>query len=124
MPPKVHAIRRRCLKMILSASKDQYPNEFSAALRAKDGVIIEILLMPGTQSGKTSALPGIHNLPIDFSVAGSVHSHPSGYPIPSEADLNFFHHLGTVHIIVARPYTERDWVAYDVNGNRITLDVV
>jgi proteasome lid subunit RPN8/RPN11 len=124
MPVKVIGIRRKCLRMIMGASRDQHPNEFSAALRAKDGVITEILLMPGTQSGRTSAIPGINNLPIDFSIAGSVHSHPSGYPIPSEADLNFFGHFGNVHIITASPFGDDDWAAYDVRGNRIELKVV
>ena len=121
---KVHSIRRKVLRMILAASKDQFPNEFSAALRAKDGVVTELLLMPGTMSGTRSAIPGIHNLAIDFSVAGSVHSHPSGYPIPSEADLNFFQKFGTIHIIVAKPYGENDWRAYDIRGNNVKLEVV
>jgi proteasome lid subunit RPN8/RPN11 len=110
--------------MILAASRDQFPNEFSAALRAKDGIITEILLMPGTLSGTTSAIPGINNLPIDFSVAGSVHSHPGGVPMPSEADLSFFGHFGNVHIITASPFGEKDWMAYDARGERIKLDVV
>ena len=124
MPVKVKGIRRKVLRMILAASRDQFPNEFSAALRAKDGIITEILLMPGTQSGRRSALPGIHNLPIDFSVAGSVHSHPSGYPIPSEADLHFFQQFGNVHIITASPFGENNWLAYDIRGNRINLEVI
>ena len=121
---RIHSIRRKILRMILAASGDQHPKEFSAALRAKDGVVTELLLMPGTTSGKTSAIPGIHNLAIDFSVAGSIHSHPSGYPIPSEADLNFFQKFGTVHIITASPFGENDWVAYDIRGNRVKLEVV
>jgi proteasome lid subunit RPN8/RPN11 len=121
---KVRAIRRKILRMILAASRDQYPREFSAALRAKDGVITELLLMPGTQSGRTSALPGIYNLPIDFSVAGSVHSHPSGNFCPSEADLVFFQKFGYVHIITGSPFGEANWAAYDIRGNRTVLAVV
>lgn len=121
---KIHSIKKKVLRMILAASRDQFPNEFSAALRAKDGVITELLLMPGTTSGKTSAIPGINNLAIDFSVAGSIHSHPSGYPIPSEADLNFFQKFGNLHIITASPFGENDWIAYDIRGKIVKLDVV
>ena len=86
----VHSIRRRTLKMILEASKSQYPEEFGAILRAKKGVIHELILLPGTVAGERSALFKLHMLPIDFTVVGTVHSHPSGAIFPSGADLDLF----------------------------------
>jgi proteasome lid subunit RPN8/RPN11 len=120
----VRAIRRKTLKMLLESSKSSYPNEFGALMRAEEGEITELMLLPGTISGNTSALFQLHMRPIDFSIIGSAHSHPTGNYTPSEADLDFFHRSGSVHIIVRFPYTMSDWAAYDVNGNRIKLEVV
>ena len=124
MPKKVVAIRRKTLRMILEASKDTYPKEFAAILRAEEGVITELLLLPGTISGDVHAVFQLHMLPIDFSVVGTVHSHPSGSYQPSDADRNLFSHFGRVHIITGMPYTEATWQAYDHNGVPRELRVV
>ena len=124
MPKKVVAIRRKTLRMILEASKDTYPKEFAAILRAEEGVITELLLLPGTISGDVHAVFQLHMLPIDFSVVGTVHSHPSGNYQPSDADRNLFSHFGRVHIIAGMPYTEATWRAYDHNGNPRELGVL
>jgi magnesium-transporting ATPase (P-type) len=42
--------------MIMEASKDSYPHEFGAFLRAKFGVIYEIVMLPGTISGGSSVV--------------------------------------------------------------------
>jgi len=123
-PRAVVAIRRKTLEMLLESSKSSYPNEFGALMRAEEGEITELILLPGTISGNTSALFQLHMRPIDFSIVGSAHSHPVGDYSPSEADLDFFRRSGNVHIIVRFPYTINDWAAYDVGGNRIELDVV
>jgi len=124
VPKKVVAIRRKTLRMILEASKDTYPKEFAAILRAEEGVITELLLLPGTISGDVHAVFQLHMLPIDFSVVGTVHSHPSGSYQPSDADRNLFSHFGRVHIITGMPYTEATWQAYDHNGTPRALQVV
>jgi len=124
VPKKVVAIRRKTLRMILEASKDTYPKEFAAILRAEEGVITELLLLPGTISGDVHAVFQLHMLPIDFSVVGTVHSHPSGNYQPSDADRNLFSHFGRVHIIAGMPYTEATWQAYDHNGVPRELRVV
>lgn len=110
--------------MILEASKTTFPKEFAAILRGEKGIITEIMLLPGTLSGGTSALFRLHMLPIDFTVVGTAHSHPSGNFHPSQADIQLFQRFGRVHIIVARPYDERSWAAYDFYGRPRELDVV
>ena len=124
MPKKVYGIRRKTLRMILEASKDTYPKEFAAILRAEEGVIEELLLLPGTVSGDVHAIFQLHMLPIDFSVVGTIHSHPSGSYNPSDADRQLFSHFGRVHIIVGHPYTERTWRAYDHDGKPRAMDIV
>src|SRR2546425_1002939 len=84
------AIRRKTLRMILGASKDAYPNEFGAILRAEKGVITELLLIPGTIGGDRHAIFRLYNKPTDFRVVGTVHSHPSGVFHPSGQDPHPF----------------------------------
>ena len=124
MAKRVYGIRRKTLRMILGASRDTYPKEFAAILRAEEGVVEEILLLPGTISGDVHAIFQLHMLPIDFSVVGTIHSHPSGSYRPSDADRGLFSHFGRLHIIVGHPYTEKTWQAYDHNGKPRPLDIV
>ena len=120
----IHSIRRRVLKMILEASKSIYPEEFGALLRAKKGVITELILLPGTVTGERSALFKLHMLPIDFTIVGIVHSHPSGACYPSGADLDLFRRFGWVHIIACSPYNMNSWRAFDAMGEQRELKVV
>ena len=124
MPPRVDAISRRALRMILEASRDTSPREFGAVLRAESGVITEILLVPGTVSGERHAIFQLHMLPADFSVVGTVHSHPSGDTRPSDEDLHLFSKFGGIHLIVGDPFDEGSWAAWTYSGDRISLRVV
>ena len=118
------AISRKALEMMMAAAKDTHPREFACVLRAEDGVITEILLVPGTLSGENNAILRLHMLPIDLSVVGSAHSHPTPNAIPSNADLALFSRFGPVHIILGYPYTMDSWRAFNRNGETIELHVV
>ncbi len=121
---KVFGIKRATLKMAMEVAKDTYPKEFAAMMRAMDGVITELLFLPGTIGADRSATIPLYMEPIDFSIVGSLHSHPSPYPIPSKADLAMFSRTGDVHIIVAYPYTMDSWKAYNRDGKEIELEVI
>ncbi|TLZ93257.1 MAG: hypothetical protein E6J95_07400 [Methanobacteriota archaeon] len=121
---RVEAISRKTLRMILEASRDMYPREFGAILRADQGTIDELLLVPGTISGKHHAIFQLHTLPADFSVVGTVHSHPSGVYEPSDEDLALFNKFGGIHLIVGYPYEEDTWAAWTNKGQRTTLRVI
>jgi proteasome lid subunit RPN8/RPN11 len=118
------AIRRQVLDTIIGAAREAMPHEFAATLRARDGVIYELVLVPGTLSGETSALMSFWNLPPDPEIVGSVHSHPSGNYNPSSADLELFGKHGTTHIIIGFPFTPGTWRGYDAAGNRRKLEIV
>ena len=124
MPKKVFGIRRKTLRMILEASKDTYPKEFAAILRAEEGVITELLLIPGTVSGNRHAIFRLYMMPTDFSVVGTVHSHPSGAFEPSDEDRALFNKFGGIHIIAGYPYSEDTWAAWTNKGQRTALKVV
>jgi len=120
-------IKQDCLDIILESAKSIYPKEFGGLLRVDSKLkhtIIEVILLPGTISGGSQAIFQLHMLPIDFSIIGTVHSHPSGIPRPSSADLTLFDKYGKIHIIVASPYNEYSWKSYDYLGNEIDIKIV
>jgi proteasome lid subunit RPN8/RPN11 len=121
---KVTGIDRAVLDTINRSARASYPKEFIAALRAEDGIITEILLIPGSLQGDDNATILFHMIPVDLSVVGTVHSHPGGIPKPSDADLDLFRRHGVVHIITASPFNEHSWRAYDGAGRRRELEVV
>ena len=120
----ITGIKRSTLKMALEIAKDNYPHEFAALMRARDGLIIELIFIPGTIGGERSATIPFQMKPVDFSIVGVLHSHPSPNFHPSRADLALFDRYGSVHIIVAYPYTMQSWMAWDRLGNPVKLEVV
>ena len=99
-------IKHSCLDLIIESAKSVYPNEFGALLRVDDeqkSIISEIILLPGTVQGETHIIFKLHMMPVDFNIVGTIHSHPSPFPIPSDADLELFRKHGRVHIIIANP---------------------
>lgn len=118
------AIRRETLDMVLEAARDSYPMEFGAILRAEEGVVTELLLVPGTIGGQSHAIFQLYNLPVDFTVVGTIHSHPSPDPRPSRQDIEFFQRIGYLHIIAAHPYDDASWRAWDRQGEPYPLTVV
>jgi len=121
------------LSFILRASEETHPNEYMGFLRADDAsrlglaqdgqVITDVLVIPGTVSGPTSATVKENMRPNNVQSVGSVHSHPNGVLRPSDADLGTFGQ-GDVHIIVGAPYGWTDWQAFDNAGDPVELDVL
>lgn len=121
---KVHSIRQDVLDLVKESARASHPNEFGATLRAEKGVVTEVILVPGTLGGDRHAILPLGYLPIDPSIVGTIHSHPGPYAIPSDADKQLFNAFGHTHIIIAEPYTDDTWIAYDQNAAEIELDVV
>jgi proteasome lid subunit RPN8/RPN11 len=120
---RIKGIARDTLNFILEASKSMAPDEFAGLLQEKDGVITEVLILPGTESSDTSAVLMLYMMPNIKSV-GSVHSHPGQNRTPSQADLQLFSRTGNCHIIVGRPYDRQSWTCYDREGNVRELQVL
>lgn len=120
----VRGLAKETLDFILAASKSTHPNEFAGLLRASGGIISEVLLVPGTTSDETSARMLLDMMPLDMSIVGSVHSHPVHDLRFSSEDLNMFGCKGYYNIIVAYPYTGKDWVCYDPGGKTVDLKVI
>jgi len=125
--PTSWMIKRECLNLIFECAKSSFPNEFGGLLRvdteSKD-TIIEVVILPGTVSGDSHAIFQMHMRPIDFSIVGTVHSHPSPSARPSDADLHLFGKYGKIHIIAASPFNEESWKAYDYSGKEVEVAIV
>ena len=121
---QISRIDGETLRFILDASRSTHPREFAGVLRAAGDVIKEILMLPGTLSSDKSAVLRLHMLPIDPSACGTVHSHPSSSASLSREDMALFAKFGRVHIVVAFPYDENSWKAYNHRGQGIKLEVV
>ena len=120
---EIRGIARETLEFILEVSKSTAPNEFAGLLRADDGIITEVIVLPGTESSEVSAVMHTYMLPM-ISVAGSVHSHPTPNIRPSKQDLSLFARTGNCHIIVGFPYNEHSWGCYGAYGERRNLPIL
>jgi proteasome lid subunit RPN8/RPN11 len=119
------SIAGESLDQLLSFAEDQHPYEVIVLLRGRrvqDVIIVdEFLLPPFASVGMNFAQFPVHMLPIDFSVVGTAHSHPTGATRPSTADLKNFY--SRVMIIIGHPYRREDVVTYNSKGIRLLLDV-
>jgi len=65
--------------------------------------------------------PGM--LPIDLSLVGTAHSHPSGVLQPSIGDLNHFY--GKIMVITACPYNSEERIAvFNREGKTVQYEIV
>jgi proteasome lid subunit RPN8/RPN11 len=119
----VQGIARDALDFILEASRSSMPDEFAGLLQADKEIITEVLIVPGTESSRMSALIRLYMLP-NIQVVGSAHSHPSSDIRPSKEDIAFFSRTGDYHIIVGPPFDESSWACYDSMGQRRELPVI
>ncbi len=115
-------ITQQAVDFILESAKGAYPREFVGLLRARGGIITEVLIIPGSKFEINRSSIFQNMVPIDPSIVGSVHSHP-GPPIPSRADLNFFE-KGKINIIAGYPYTFESLAAYNADGTPAKLEIV
>jgi len=123
---RVISISHELLQTIFEGAKSLYPKETILMLRGekkKDIITVtELLVPPLANYGRGYANIRLHMLPMDFSIVGTAHSHPSGNVNPSHADLNHF--FGPVLMIVGFPFTDEKNVAvYDRNGEKLAVQV-
>jgi proteasome lid subunit RPN8/RPN11 len=119
-------IPRNILDAIYAGAKELYPRESFLLLRGKKskGIIriIDLVLAPFAVHGEGFAHFNPYMFAGDYSLVGTVHSHPSGNISPSDTDLNYF--FGRILMIVGYPYEGEGCIAaYDSNGDRVTIEV-
>lgn len=112
------------LDAIFAGAKQLYPRESFLFLRGKKKKgtikINDLVLAPFAVHGKGFAHFNPYMISGDFSIIGTVHSHPSGNISPSDTDLNYF--FGRILMIVGYPYEGKACIAvYDSNGEKLPL---
>lgn len=120
---RIKGIAIDTLIFILETSKSTAPEEFAGLLQEKDGIITEVLILPGTESSEQNAVIKLFMMP-NIKAIGSIHSHPGPNREPSQADLHMFSKTGNCHIIVGYPYDGQSWTCYDKEGNIRELHVI
>jgi proteasome lid subunit RPN8/RPN11 len=120
------SISQELLQTVFEGAKSVYPRETILLLRGekkKDLIAVtELVVPPLANYGRGFANIRLHMLPMDFSIVGTAHSHPSGNITPSNTDLNHF--FGPVLMIVGFPFTnEKNVGVYNRNGERLLLQV-
>ena len=120
------SIPQELLDAILESARRLYPKETILLLRGKKKKnflkISDLVVPPLATYGQQFASIRTHMLPMDFSILGTVHSHPSGNLTPSTADLNHF--FGIILMIVGFPFKDDKNVAvYDHDGEKLTLQI-
>lgn len=119
-------LSRSLLNGMLSYSADIHPREAILLLRGRirGGVLAveELVIPPFAVQGWGFASFQPHALPLDLTVQGVYHSHPSGSLKPSPVDLNHFY--GAVLLIAGHPYRETDIAAYNREGERVSLRIL
>jgi len=120
------SINREMLSYIFINAKAVHPREMMLLLRGKSNknqtTITDLIVPPLATHGRGFSGFQPHMLPMDFSLIGTVHSHPSGVAKPSLADLH--HSFGRIIMIVAFPYNNEENVAvYNHSGEKLTLKI-
>jgi len=118
------AFTAELLDAIFEGARRLYPKETILLLRgkkSKDVIRVEELVVPPLATyGHGFADVPLHMLPMDFSIMGTVHSHPSGSLTPSDVDFNHF--FGRILMIVGFPFAdERNVAVYNSHGEKLPL---
>jgi len=124
---KAVLIERAVIDSILSYAQMVHPREAILLLKGKINkqriVVNDTQIPPLATHGNTFSSFPLHMLPIDFSIVGVAHSHPSGALRPSVTDLNKFY--GRIMVIVAYPYLSENNIAiFDREGRTLKYEVV
>ena len=117
-------VEEELLQAVFETARRLYPREMVLLLRGEKKrnmvKISELIIPPLATYGSGFANIPLHMLPMDFSIVGTVHSHPSGNLTPSTADLN--HVFGIILMIVGFPFAdERNVAVYNRRGEKLTL---
>ncbi len=120
-------IERAVVDSVLSYAQMLHPREAILLLKGKVDkhriVVNDTQIPPLATHGNTFSTFPLHTLPIDFSIVGVVHSHPSGALRPSVTDLNKVY--GRIMVITAYPYqSEKNIAIFDREGKTLKYEVV
>ncbi|MFX1259775.1 MAG: hypothetical protein ACFFAN_18135 [Promethearchaeota archaeon] len=118
-------IKKELLNGVLALCRNQHPKEILGLLRMDKGIVSEYILPPGALTSNSSGVFFPSRIPLDSSLEGTIHSHPSGNPNPSLGDLNGVFVHKRFHFIVAYPYNSLNCVkCFNNKGNEIPFKII
>ena len=119
------SVKTEVIEAFLEAAKNTFPNEFIGMLAGskKNKTVEELVVVPAI-FGDTFSQIYFHMLPLDESIIGTCHSHPSLSNRPSPQDIHTFSKTGFIHFIAARPYTIETIRAYDQKGHEVKIKTI
>ena len=121
---KIYAIDINLIDDINESARSVHPDEFLCTLAMKDGVISEIVMLPGTVYGDEHSFLNMWMAPINCNIIGTAHSHPDYCNMASEADMDLFRNMGGLHLITCMPYDRNSWKLYNSFGEEVKLEIV
>jgi proteasome lid subunit RPN8/RPN11 len=115
------------LDAIYAGAKELYPRESFLLLRGKKSKgaikITDLILAPFAAHGHGEVHFNPYMFAGDFSLVGTVHSHPSGNISPSHVDMNYF--FGRILMIVGPPFEGKNCIAaYDSNADKVPIEII
>jgi hypothetical protein len=136
-------IKEDVIELLIELSRDFYPRQYICKLLKLDENIGEISILsnlkkniPEIKNPSWTLLSAFSYGPFldQFAVSpdiifesdfiGFAISHTDESLSPTIYDMHLFAYRGDVHIIVAHPFTNRSWIAYDNNGNKLDLEII
>jgi len=118
------SIKREVIESFLEFAREMHPKEAILLIRGKKKgesyQLEELVFPPQAVSGESFSSFNMHMLPLDLSLLGVAHSHPSGFATPSVWDLN--HIFGVLIMITAHPY--REVRLFNSKGEAINFQIV
>ena len=104
-------------------AKSNHPKEIVVLLRGRkngsDTLITDYLIPPFSVGGRNFTSFPSNILPIDFTIVGTAHSHPTGILKPSIRDFHNFY--GRIMVIIGPPYNNSKVAAYNKNGDKLPV---
>lgn len=120
-------IRQSVVDSILSYAQMCHPKESILLLKGKVDkqriLVTDVQIPPLATHGNSFSTFPLGRLPLDFSIIGVSHSHPSGALRPSITDLNKFY--SRIMLITAYPYKSiNDIIILEGKGKPVKFTVV
>lgn len=119
------SVKTQAIEAFLEAARNTFPNEFIGMLAGnkKTKTVEELVVVPAI-FGETFSQVYFHMLPLDESIIGTCHSHPSFSNRPSPQDVHTFSKTGMIHFIACRPYSMESVRAFDQRGKEIPVKII
>ena len=136
-------VKEDIINLLIELSRDFYPRQYVCKLLKSDEIIDEISILSNLKKNIPEIKPPAWTLLSAFSYGpfldqfavspdiifepdfiGFAISHIDESSTPTEDDKQLFSYRGDVHIIIAYPFNNRSWAAYDNNGNAIELEII